>query len=351
MTWSRPALDTLVDDALADIDANVTDTDARLAVSILSVLGVVTSGQTDGLYGYIARIAKQIPWVSADGDALHRWASLPHIYPTPARAATGLATVIGTRAGATVAAGAILTRGDGAEYVAQADATLAAGTASLSIAALDPGANGNAAAGVKLTLAESVSGITAIVVGPDGLVGGAEAEEDSSLLDRFLSYWRSAEEGAGPYVKLARAAGATRAWEYEFGMGLGTITVRFVLDGKPDTIVPTDAEVAIVNAYMQTFRPPGSKGLYVVAPVADPVDVRLAIIPDTAATRAAALAEITDFMRREAEPGMPTIRSRLSEAISAAAGEYKHRLVAPAADVDRAAYKIGTLGTVTWETY
>lgn len=354
MTYARDDLDTLIDVALADIDGALADGDARLPVSNLSVMAVVTSGQCDGLYGYIDHIARQIPWTDATGSTLERWASIPFIRRKQASAASGTATRGGCTAGRVLPAETILQRQDGTEYVVLADATVAAdGTLTASVMALDPGAAGNAAAGVKLALTETLAGIASpLLVAGDGLTGGADEEKDPELLQRFLDYWRTAEEGAGPYVKLAmKVAGVTRAWEYEHEMGLGTMTVRFVMDNKPDTIIPTADEVARVNEYMQTFRPPGSKGLYVVAPEPDPLDIVVAIDPDTVAIRAAVEDEIAAFIKREHACGEGTARSRLSEVISAAPGEFRHKIISPADDVARAFNKIAVPGNITWVTY
>jgi uncharacterized phage protein gp47/JayE len=69
---------------------------------------------------------------------------------------------------------------------------------------------------------------------------------------------------------------------------------------------------------------------------------------DTAAIRAAVLAELADFFVREAQPGGTIRISRISAAISAALGEVAHLLVAPAADITLPAGTIAVLGTVTW---
>jgi uncharacterized phage protein gp47/JayE len=86
----------------------------------------------------------------------------------------------------------------------------------------------------------------------------------------------------------------------------------------------------------------------VFAPVAVPVPVQVQIAPDTAATRAAVQAAIAGFFVAEAEPGGTLRISRLRAAISAAAGEAWHALVAPSADIALAPAEVAALGTVTW---
>lgn len=354
MTYARDDLTTLIDTALADIDGALQDTDARLPVSILSVLALVTSGQCDGLYGYIDYIAGQIPWPDAEDEVLDRWASIPFVTRKQAQAATGTVLASQCVAGRVIPADTVLRRQDGVEYVVTVETVIAAdGTAQVPVAALDPGLAGNAGAGVKLALTETLAGIVSpLVVGTAGLTGGTEKEEDAALCGRMMDYWRSAEEGAGPYVKLAmKVAGVTRAWEYEHEMGLGTMTIRFVMDGKADTIIPTEAEVETVNAYVQANRPPGGGGVYVTAPIPDPLDLTLAVEPATETVKAAIWAEVVDFIKREHDCGDPTFLSRLSEVISAAGGEYKHKIVSPTEDISRAGNQICVPGTITWVAY
>lgn len=352
MTFPRPSLDKLIEQGVADIDGHLPESDPRLPVSNLNVMAFVVGGVADGLHGHIDWLVDQVVWVSSRNEYLDRWASLVGKYRKQAVAAIGTAT-FPAGAGAALPEGTRMQRGDGVEYEATADGVAAGDSVTVPVAAVEAGVAGNAAAGVKLQLVTTVSGVTSVgVVATGGISAGADGELNDGLRDRFLGYWRDAAERDGPYAALARdVPGVTRAWEYSHEMGLGTVTVRFAMDGKPDTAIPTGIEVAEVDAWLQAKRPPGMPGLYVVAPIADPVDITLAISPDTPATRAAVEAEIADFIRREAEPGDPTIVSRLAEAISSASGEYKHRLVSPAADVNHAYTAMAVPGTVTWVVY
>lgn len=352
MTFPRSSLDDLIEQGVTDIDAHLPESDPRLPVSNLNVMAFVVGGVADGLHGHIDWLVDQVVWVSARNEHMDRWASLPNKHRKQAETAIGTAVYLGTN-GAILAAGTRMQRGDGVEYETTAEAIVSAGSVTAPVAAVEAGVAGNAAAGVKLQLVNTAAGITSAgVVGPGGISAGADTEKDDQLRDRWLGYWRDNEERDGPYAALARdVSGVTRAWEYEHEMGLGTVTVRFAMDGKPDTAIPTGIEVAEVNAYLQAKRPPGMPGLYVIAPIADPVDITLAIFPDTAANRTSVEAEVTDFIRREAEPGSPTWRSRLDEAISSAPGEFKHRLVSPAADVNHAYDALAVPGVITWAAY
>lgn len=352
MPFARPTLDELVEQALADIDANADGADARQAASNLNVLGIVMAGLGDGFHGHLQLLREDIDWSNPDSELVERRAVMVNVYPKAASQAERRVKFVGVN-GSPIEAGTRLKRADGAEYETDETGEIAGGQALVRVVALEPGAAGNVAAGVKLTLASAVPGVQSQAeVQAEGQVAGTDAETRRPLHARFLEYWRSTEEGAGPYVKLAKqVAGVTRAWEYEHEMGLGTMTVRFVMDGKADTNIPTEAEIAAVDAHLQANRSGGMPGLYVVAPIADPVALTLAISPDTPELRVAVEAEIIDFLHREAEPGDPTILSRISEVISSVPGEFKHRIPVPAADISRAYNQIATPGTITWVAY
>jgi uncharacterized phage protein gp47/JayE len=352
MPFARPTLDELVEQSLGDIDANVDGADARQVASNLSVMGIVTAGHADGLHGHLQLLREDIDWANPDSELVERRAGMVGLYTKAAALAYRIVKFTGTRI-EPIDAGTRLKRADGAEYETTEAGVIAAGQALVTVVAVEPGAAGNVATGVKLTLVNGLTGVQSQAeVQAEGQIAGADAESRRQLHGRFMDYWRSTEEGAGPYAKLAKTfPGVTRAWEYENEMGLGTVTVRFVMDGKADTIIPDAAEVASLDAYMQANRPAGMPGLYIVAPIPDPVPLTLAISPDSAQLRIDVEAEIADFHRREVEPGDPTILSRISEVISSVPGEFKHKLTVPADDVSRASNQIAVPGTITWAAY
>lgn len=88
--------------------------------------------------------------------------------------------------------------------------------------------------------------------------------------------------------------------------------------------------------------------MLVVAPALEPVDIVLTVTPDTAAVRAAVEAKLAETIRAEAAPGQTLLRTHLSAAISAAAGEIDHVLTQPAANVAMASGELAVLGTITW---
>ena len=229
-------------------------------------------------------------------------------------------------------------------------ATIAGGTASVSVTAQDAGALANMEAGQQLTFLSPVAGVQAVaVVAAGGIAAGADEETIADLNSRVLARLGDPPSGgkAGDYIKWAKdVAEVTRAWVYANWDGLGTVKVLFVMDGRDD-IIPQAGDVIAVSDYIETRRPVCAD-VTVAAPIADPLDFDIDLVPDTAGVRTAVDAELRDLIAREAEPGGTLLISHIREAISIAAGETDHVLNSPAANVTVAAGAITTMGAITW---
>lgn len=350
MPFTRPTLSELIANAEADIESRLPGTDAKLRRSNLNVLARVVAGGQHGLHGYLSWMAGQVLPDTAESEILDRhasmWLSAPRI---PAAYAAGQATATGIN-GTVIPAATILKRADGVEYETIAEATVAAGTATVGVTAVVAGQAGNAAAATVLALGTPIAGLAAnVTVTAGALTGGADAESDDALRARVLARIRRAPHGGADFDYVAWAlevAGVTRAWVYPQELGRGTVTVRFVRDDDA-SIIPDAAEVAAVQAYLDARRPVTAE-VFAVAPVADPLNFTIHLTPDSVATRAAVEAELRDLLKREAEPGSTILLSHIREAISLAAGETDHVMTAPAADVAHATGHIATFGAITW---
>lgn len=349
MPFARPTFAELIDRAAADIEAGLPGTDARLRRSNLAVIARVHAAAVHGLYGYLDWLARQLMVDTADADFLARYAAIWGIQRVAASFATGTVTASGSN-GSVVPAGTRLVRADGTAYVSTADATVASGTAAVTVLAEVAGAAGNAETGVSLTLVLPVAGISSgAVVASPGIAQGADEESDTALRARLLARIQAPPMGgaAHDYVAWAKEVpGVTRAWCYPLELGAGTVVVRFVRDDD-DSLIPSGPEVAAVQAYIDARRPV-TAAVTVAAPTAVPLNLTIALTPDTVAVRDAVVAQLQDLIRREAEPGATILLSHIREAISVAAGETNHVLSVPSANVTHAAGQIATLGTVTW---
>lgn len=352
MPFARPALQDLIDRAVQDMESRLPGADAHLRRSAARTLAVVHAGGLHGGYGYLDWQARQLFADTADSAELRRLAAIWGLPPKAAVPAGGNVTFTGSD-GSAVLAGALLTRSDGVQYATAALATIAGGTATVAVAAVLGGVNGDLGAGAGLTLLNPVAGVVSdALVAAGGFTGGADAEGDDDLRVRLLLRIQLGPPNgkAGDYAQWALAvAGTTRAWDWPLYTGLGTVGISFVQDNAAmdATIIPNGAAVIAMQAYIDARRP-APAAVTVFAPVPDALNLTIHLSPNTAAVQAAVAAELRDLLRRETQPGGTLRLSHINEAISRANGEDDHLLTVPAADVISAAGHIPVMGVITW---
>lgn len=355
MPFARPTLSDLVDRVRSDFRSRLGLAGPLLRRAMADVFGSVVAGAAHMLHGHIEWAARQIFADTAERAYLLRLAAMYGISPTPATFASGTVTATGVN-GSTILTGEILLEPDsGQTFQVTADATIAAGTAAVSVQAVTAGDAGNFDAGVTLTFESPIAGVDAdVTVAAPGISGGFDEEDTEGTRDRLLLRLREPPAGGADqdYEAWALAvAGVTRAWVYPTEDGPGTVVVRFVLDDEPD-IFPDAAAVAAVQAALDEERPITAE-VTAEAPTPLEVDFTIAVTPNTAAVKAAVEAELADLMLREAEPGdgagRGTIKlSRIQVAIGLADGVEDFTLTVPAADVVPAVGELAVVGVVTW---
>lgn len=112
--------------------------------------------------------------------------------------------------------------------------------------------------------------------------------------------------------------------------------------------VPDAATVAAAQAHIEPLAPVAGSDVYVFAPTPHEVDFRIRLNPDNQEVRYAVEAELRAMMLRDGVPEGVIKPSRISEAVSIAAGEYSHTLVSPTADITIAKGEIGVVGDILW---
>ncbi len=371
MAFIRPTRAEIIDRIRADM---VTEglSAAGLRRSVEGVLAWVLGTALHLAYGFLDWIWRQRFVTLADAEFLEILHGGP--WGVARKAATyagGPATIPGIN-GSIMLPGMLVRRADGVDYQITAEAVAAGGVASVTLAALLPGAAGNAAAGTPLSLVSPVAGFqSAGSVAAPGLTGGADQEDPESYRARILRRMQEPPHGGAgaDYVTWAlEVPGVTRAWVYPEAMGPGTVTVRFMMDevrasqngipqGAFDPGTGTYAgDLAAVYGYIDerdadgnSIRRPTTAELFVVAPIPVPLEIEISgLNPATQAVRDAVEAEIRDLLRREAKPGITILLSHIREAISIAAGENDHALVQPAANVAHGIGEIAVPGEITW---
>lgn len=309
------------------------------------------AGAAHGLYGFLEFISQQALPDTAVDEYLDRWCAIFGIYRIPATYASGNVTITGV-SGNIVPSGTIIQTGDQIQYETTADVTLASGTATAPVTALDAGSLSNQAVGSALSFQSPVAGINSqATVAAGGLTGGSDQESTESLRQRLIARIQTPPQGgnAADYEKWAQEAhpDVTRVWVNPLEMGAGTVTVRFVTDDVAGGPIPSGTVVSAVQAYIQTKRPV-TANVFVVAPVLNVVNFSIQLSPNTAAVRAEVTAELKDLFVRDGKPGGTILISRVREAISIAAGETDNVLVSPTVNIVSPAGQLPTVGTITW---
>lgn len=346
MAYEIPTLPALIQRTEADFERNAPDAlrraDAKVAARALS-------GTAYELYGYQNWIARQSNPATCDEAMLLRWADWRlEGGRTPAVAATGPVLVSGS-SGALVDAGQVYRADDGRRYVVALSVTLVDGAATLQVSAEDVGTLGNLEAG-NLTAVTPVVGVNpTAIIGAGGIVGGTEQEELEALRARVQAAFKNPSKvGNGPdFVEWAlEVPGVTRAWPLPRWMGPGTFGLVFVRDGDPD-LIPTPAQVAEVQAYLEQKRPVTSE-VYVLAPEPRPINFSLHLVPDSTALRTAVTQALHGLIVDEGGPGKTLRITHVRNTISNTPGETDHVLSVPVADVLLGANQVAVPGVITW---
>jgi uncharacterized phage protein gp47/JayE len=222
------------------------------------------------------------------------------------------------------------------------------------IRALDPGAIGNLPQGSTLTITPAIFGIvtTANVV---ALSGGTDTETDDELRARILKRIQNPPMGgdATDYEQWALAGpGVTRAWASPQEMGIGTMTVRFLMDDlrASDDGWPTADDIQTVKLYLDKMRPVTVKDLFVVAPIKQFIDCHISeLVPNTAEVQAEIEQSLRDMLRQMAAPGQTIFAAWKSYAIMNAPHVQSFKLDDYVDDVMPSPGHMAVLGDIVYE--
>jgi uncharacterized phage protein gp47/JayE len=232
--------------------------------------------------------------------------------------------------------------------------TSSAGPVIINVRSLEPGANANMTAGDTMSFTTDFPGLEAptTVV---GITGGTDDETDDQLRSRVLQRIREPPMGgsANDYVQWALAVpGVTRAWCAPLEMGIGTVTVRFLMDDlrADDDGWPNADDIAAVEDYLNTMRPVAIKDFWVLAPIKQFVDVEIAnLVPDTTEIRAAVEQSLLDMLFEFAAPGQTIFAAWKSFAVMSTANVQSFQLVNTADDVMPSPGHMAVLGDIVYD--
>ena len=312
MPWSTPTLRDVRSTIRDAITGRLPGADANVPNSVLRVLSDAMGALCHLTLQYIDWLALQLLPDTAETEWLDRHG---HIWLVNADGSTGrkLATqASGTASfagaiGTIVPSGTQLGYGTGISYQTLAAITIGAAPSPVAIQALDPGAAGNLDAGTALALQTPVAGVTGVTV--VSLEGGTDDETDDELRARILKRIREPPMGgdATDYEQWALAVpGVTRAWCAPQEMGIGTASVRFMMDDlrADNDGFPLPEDIDTVQAYLDSQRPVTVKQCYVLAPLKQPIDFHiLNLNPNNEAVKGAIQTSIEQMLYQLAAPG------------------------------------------------
>ncbi len=347
MPFARPTLTELRSQVASDIASAVTGSDPLLRFSNLKITGDAQAGLSHLHFGYLDWIAKQaVPWTST-GEFLAAWAALKNVYQKDATQSIGAVTFPGS-IGTTLSSGTLLVRGDGAQYTTTSSATVdGTGNVTVSATANTPGAAGNCASGVQMTLGTAIPGIQSTGVVSTSFLGGADQETEDSFYARAMAAYQASPQGGAKsdYPGWAKSLSAvTRAWCMPNGFGAGTVVVYVMLDnanasfqgfpqgangtspydvmpnGNPRGVLATGDQLAIANAIYATQ--PVTALVYVCAPLRNSLAFTISGLTNASlATRAAVSSAITEVLNTYGDPRGATVDlSDIESSIAAVPG-------------------------------
>ncbi|MCJ2067744.1 baseplate J/gp47 family protein [Methylobacterium sp. J-030] len=256
-------------------------------------------------YQFIQALAVQFLPDTAVGPWLDRWLDIFLDGREAATFASGAATLTGTF-GTVVPAATQLTAG-GLTFATTQQITIGTGPTAVAIMALAAGSAGNLPAGTSIALVTGIPGVdgSGLVV---QLSGGVDVEDDTDARTRVLARIRQPPMGgdADDYVAWAREVpGVTRAWCAPNEMGVGTVTIRFMMDNlrAGNFGFPNATDVATVQAHIDLRRPVTVADCFVCAPIPTGILVPITgLCPDTASNRAAVATALQAMLAQRAAP-------------------------------------------------
>jgi uncharacterized phage protein gp47/JayE len=340
MPWNTPTLRqvrSLVRDA---VHGQLAGSDATIPNSVLRVLGdaqaalcFLTLEYVDWLSLQLLPDTAETEWLDRHGDI---WLvnSDGTVGRKQATVATGTIIITGSQPGTVLPVGTLLgTSVVTATYQTTQVVTLGTGPTEVAAQALNAGITGNLQPEDNLSILNPPIGIdqTATVLLMDG---GADIETDDELRRRILYRIQNPPMGgsADDYVNWTLSyPGVTRAWSYPLEMGIGTVTVRFMMDDlrADNNGFPLPQDVDNVAAYLDTVRPVAVEDFFVEAPMPYPINLRIINLnSDDPSTRENITQSLKNAFFQKSKPGQTWYRAWSDEAIINAIGVVSYDLTA-----------------------
>lgn len=335
------------------VDPDAVSRAVRGATGVMAMILRAVALELRSVYAHIAWWVRQWFVDTADDETIiRRHADIWGIAPRPATRAVGTLTLIGTPGGA-MAQGTELVASGGVTLVSDAAVTIGNdGTAAVPVTATTAGVAGNLEAGVRVSPQPALSFVDRVLVADGGLAGGADAESAQSLQQRTIAHIRQRPHGGAGFdyqrwLADAFAVHAVKVLPDWIGRGSVGVAVAMTDNASVFGRAPNATELEAMLAHLgapgsATGVRPVTAHIVMLAAVSQAQDLTIRLRPDNATTRQAVteawhvfLASLgdADDDQNDGPIGARIELSRLSEALSAADGEYAHDLIAPVANV------------------
>ncbi len=337
----------------------------RSARGMFAILLRTLAMQAREIHDHVAWWSRQYFPDTAEDEFAFRHASIWGVEHRGATTAVGTVTVEGI-AGTVVPAGTEFASSEAVSFTTDAVAAIGiGGSVDVAVTAAMAGPTGNLEAGIRLVVVTPFPQIGRITVAGAGIAGGAAEETPAELAAATVARIRQPPHGGAGFDYPAwlrgrfdvRAVKVVTDW-----VGRGSVGVIVAIQDDPDGRAPTEDEVGEMLAFLGApgsasgVRPVTAK-VVVVAAAVTPLAISVRLRPDTVAVRAAVTEAFSRYIatlgdadddQNESPIGAIIEPSRISEAISAASGEYAHDLVVPAARYTLAATAFPTPGVITF---
>lgn len=365
MPWSTPSLREVRGLVRDNIRGSLPGADASVPNSVLRVLSDAQGGLCHLTLQYVDWLALQLLPDTAETEWLDRHGDIwlvnsdGSIGRKQATFATGSANFTGIP-GTIVPIGTTLSGAQSTQFTSSVgyettqQITIGTLPTEAPIRALDPGTIGNLDAGAILALNGTLPGVDNSVTVVE-LDGGVDTENDDDLRARVLRRIQQPPMGGAAYDYEAWALavpGVTRAWCYPQEMGIGTVTVRFMMDDlrADNDGIPNEGDVQAVTEYINIKRPVTVKDFWVEAPIKQPISVIIAeLAPDTSDVRQEIESSLKDMLLISAAPGQTIFAAWKSYAIMSAPNIVSFKMLSTDDDVMPSPGHIAVLGDIIYD--
>ena len=348
------------------LDAVALSRAVRSARGMFAIIFRAVSLEMRAIHDHLAWWGRQYFVDTAEDDFVARHASIWGVTRRPASRAIGTVLVEGVP-GAVLPEDLELATSNGTVLRTRAVATIeVGGSVSVSVEAVAAGSAGNVEAGIRLLPVAPDPDITRATIEEPGMAGGADEADAPELAAATMRRIRQPPHGGAGFdypAWLGEAFDVYAVKPVTDWIGRGSVGVVVAMRDGDDPRAPTSEELDAMLAFLGE---PGSSGgvrpvtAHVVMVPAELTEIPLTIRirPDTVETRAAVTEAWERFVRTIGDedddantgPIGATIEpSRITEALSAAAGEYAHDLIVPAAPTTLGAAQLPIAGVPTFE--